>query len=399
MLNNHQVIDKCLKLLSQGLYPYVEQKMRLVYGNQWLTQAGQCLSSDTNLKRTTEESLQQDISSLLSVMTKRWDKAFKDKEHLSNTERAFASEIIQIRNKWAHNTPFSTEDAYRAIDSIYRLLQAIEAEEAQEVEKYKQKIFQALVQEQNRSQKRTQQLSTQEIKSKERLAEILNDIPFEDVTLLERSLTHRSYAYENRINKDNEQLEFLGDCILGFLAGAYIYELCGDISEGELSKLKERLVDNPQLAKLANQLNLGKWILLGKGEKLQDGSKKESLLSNTFEAIIGAYYLDSGIQAVQEIVYPLFESVGEDKIPENISLENLENAKGLLQQYAQKNRFDIPEYTTIQETGTDHNKEFTVQVEIGGNICGQGKGKRKKDAQQQAAANALKKLGVKGYGT
>ncbi|MBS9386639.1 MAG: ribonuclease III [Dolichospermum sp. BR01] len=392
MLNNHQVIDKCLKLLSQGLYPYVEQKMRLVYGNQWLTQSGQCLSPDTNLKRTTEESLQQDISSLLSVMTKRWDKAFKDKERLSNTERAFANEIIQIRNKWAHNTPFSTEDAYRAIDSIYRLLQAIEAEEAQEVEKYKQKIFQALVQEQNRSQKRTQQLSTQEIKIKERLAGILNSIPFEDVTLLERSLTHRSYAYEKRINKDNEQLEFLGDSILGFLAGAYIYEVYGDISEGELSKLKERLVDNPQLAKLANQLNLGQWLLLGRGEKLQDGSKKESLLSNTFEAVIGAYYLDSGIQAVQEIVYPLFASVGEDRIPENISLENLENAKGLLQQYAQKNGFDIPVYNTIQESGTDHNKEFTVQVEINGKIYAQGKGKRKIDAQKQAATNALEKL-------
>jgi ribonuclease-3 len=161
MLNNRDAIGKCLELLSQGLYPYVEQKMRLVYGNQWLTQAGQCLSSDTNLKRNPETSLKQDISSLLYVMTKRWDKVFKS--HLSYVEKAFASEIIDIRNKWAHNIPFSTKDAERAIDTIHRLLQAIEAEESQEVEKYQQKVFQALIQEQNRSQKRTQQLSSQEI--------------------------------------------------------------------------------------------------------------------------------------------------------------------------------------------------------------------------------------------
>ncbi|MBK1990236.1 ribonuclease III [Sphaerospermopsis aphanizomenoides BCCUSP55] len=390
MLNNRDAIGKCLELLSQGLYPYVEQKMRLVYGNQWLTQSGKCLSQDTTLKRTIEESLQQDISSLLLVIVKRWEQAFK--EHLSPVERAFASEIIDIRHKWAHNTPFSTKDAERAIDTIHRLLQAIEAEQSQEVGKYQQKIFQILIQEQNRSQKRTQQLSNQEIRIKERLAGIIDKIPFENVNLLERSLTHRSYAYENRINKDNEQFEFLGDCILGFLAGTYIYEVYGDISEGELSKLKERLVDNPQLAKLANQLNLGQWILLGRGEKLQDGSKKESLLSNTFEAIIGAYYLDAGIQAVKELVDPLFASVVEDKIPEDISLESLENPKGLLQQKAQKNGFDIPTYTTIRETGQDHDKEFTVQVEINGKIYGQGRGKNKKEAEKQAAINALQKL-------
>ncbi|MFM6007786.1 MAG: ribonuclease III [Sphaerospermopsis kisseleviana] len=390
MLNNRDAIGKCLELLSQGLYPYVEQKMRLVYGNQWLTQAGQCLSSDTNLKRNPETSLKQDISSLLYVMTKRWDKVFKS--HLSYVEKAFASEIIDIRNQWAHNTPFSTKDTERAIDTIHRLLQTIEAEESKEVEKYQQQVFQTLIQEQNRSQKRTQQLSSQEIRLKERLAGIIEKIPFEDVNLLERSLTHRSYAYENRINKDNEQFEFLGDCILGFLAGAYIYEVYGDISEGELSKLKERLVDNPQLAKLADKLNLGQWILLGKGEKSQDGSKKESLLSNTFEAIIGAYYLDSGIQAVQELVYPLFASVVEDKIPEDISLESLENPIGLLQQYAQKNGLDIPVYEIIQETGLDHDKEFTIQVKINGKVYGQGKGKNTRDARKQAAINALRDL-------
>ncbi|MFM7369977.1 MAG: Swt1 family HEPN domain-containing protein, partial [Sphaerospermopsis kisseleviana] len=213
------------------------------------------MSSDTNLKRNPETSLKQDISSLLYVMTKRWDKVFKS--HLSYVEKAFASEIIDIRNQWAHNTPFSTKDTERAIDTIHRLLQTIEAEESKEVEKYQQQVFQTLIQEQNRSQKRTQQLSSQEIRLKERLAGIIEKIPFEDVNLLERSLTHRSYAYEKRINKDNEQFEFLGDCILGFLAGAYIYEVYGDISEGELSKLKERLVDNPQLAKLADKLNLG----------------------------------------------------------------------------------------------------------------------------------------------
>lgn len=390
MLNNRDAIGKCLELLSQGLYPYVEQKMRLVYGNQWLTQAGKCLSQDTTLKRTIEESLQQDISSLLLVIVKRWEQAFK--EHLSPVERAFASEIIDIRHKWAHNTPFSTKDAERAIDTIHRLLQAIDAEQSKEVEKYQQKVFQTLIQEQNRSQKRTQQLSSQEIRLKEHLAPILNDIPFEDVMLLERALTHDSYAYEKRISKDNEQFEFLGDAVLGFLAGAYVYSKCGDISEGKLSKLKERLVDNPQLAKLAKKLNLGQWILLGKGEKLQDGSNRESLLSATFEAIMGAYYLDSGIEAVQDLVYPLFDAIFDHQIPEDITVEILENPIGLLQQYAQKNGLDIPVYEIIQETGPDHDKEFTIQVKINGKIYGQGKGKNTKDAKKQAAINALRNL-------
>lgn len=316
-ISNHERIGKALTLLGQGLYPYVEQRMGLAYGSTWLNYAKSCLPENSTLKqRSTEETLQEDVSALLGVVTKRWDKAFK--EDLSHTERAIASELIEIRNKWAHRVHLSNGDTYRALDSMSRWLHAIGAtEEGKTIDAQKQEVFRLLVQEQSRDEMPKSQLSTEEFRVRENLRELLEKIPFQNALLLDHALTHRSYLFENptQTQGDNEQLEFLGDSVIEFLAGDYLYKQYLGRSEGELTKRRSKLVDNIQLAKFATDLSLGRWIRLGKGEESQGGRTKQSLLSNTFEAVIGAYYLDSGIEAVRELVEPLFKLV--DQGPNN----------------------------------------------------------------------------------
>lgn len=393
-ISNHERIGRSLSLLGEGLYPYIEQKMRAIYGNAWLAQAKSCLSEDSTLKRTIEEALCEDVSTLLMVMTKRWEKVFR--QHLSFTERALASELIDVRNRWAHKVRLSTEDTYRALDSITRLLSAIGANEEKEVANQKQEVLRVLLQEQSRPETNKSQTSTEESLIRERLQELLDKIPFQDALLLYRALTHRSYVFENptQTQGDNEQLEFLGDSVLEFSAGDYLYKKYPGSSEGELTKRRSNLVDNIQLGKFASELDLGKWIRLGKGEELQGGRTRLSLLSNTFEAVIGAYYLDSGVEAIRELVDPLFDLVVENPVSENTTSEILEDVKNRLQHWAQTNHQEIPRYYVTHESGEDHAKLFAMEVRINSAVYGKGKGNKKKEAEKQAAADALRKLGL-----
>ena len=391
-ISNHERIGRSLTLLSEGLYPYIEQKMRAIYGNAWLTQAKSCLSEDSTLKRTIEEALREDVSILLMVMTKRWDKVFK--QHLSYTERALASELIDVRNRWAHKVRLSIEDTYRALDSMTRLLSAIGANEQKEVANQKQEVLRFLLQEQSRPETNKSQSSTEESRIREHLHELLDKIPFQDALLLYRALTHRSYVFENptQTQGDNEQLEFLGDSVLEFLAGDYLYKKYPGRSEGELTKLRSNLVDNTQLGKFAIGLDMGKWVRLGKGEELQGGRTRLSLLSNMFEAVMGAYYLDSGIEAVREVVDPLFKLVVEDPISQNTTSEILEDVKNRFQHWAQTNHQEIPKYYVTHESGEDHAKVFAIEVRINSTVYGKGTGNKKKEAEKQAAADALRNL-------
>jgi ribonuclease III len=390
-ISNHERIGKSLTLLGQGLYPYVEQHMRAIYGNAWLTQAKSCLSQDSTLKRTIEETLREDVSALLTVITRRWEKVFKP--NLSHNERAFASELIDIRNKWAHGVRLSTEDTYRALDSMVRLLSAIGATEERAIADQRQDVFWLLSKEKSRPETSKSQTSTEESRIREQLHELLEKIPFQNALLLYRALTHRSYVFENptQTEGDNEQLEFLGDSVLEFLAGDYLYEQYPGRSEGELTKRRSNLVDNTQLAKFATALDLGRWIRLGKGEELQGGRTRASLLSNTFEAIIGAYYRDSGIEAVRELVDLLFDSVVEESAR---SPETPSDVKNYFQHWVQTNHQQIPQYVVTNESGADHAKVFTVEVRVNGTVYGEGTGNRRKDAEKQAAADALRKLGL-----
>ena len=212
---------------------------------------------------------------------------------------------------------------------------------------------------------------------------------FSNLSMLTRALTHRSYVNENpNAVEDNERLEFLGDAVLDFIVGAWVYNRFPEMPEGDLTKMRSALVRNDQLAEFARHLNLGPALRLGRGEAASGGSQRDGLLGSTFEALIGALYLDSGLNAVEDFVKPLLEGVRE------LVLTKIHDPKSQLQEWAQAQKLGAPRYKTIATTGPDHAKEFDVQVEIGGQVVGQGHGTNKHSAEHFAAKNALKSLGI-----
>lgn len=219
--------------------------------------------------------------------------------------------------------------------------------------------------------------------------------PIRDRTLLDLALTHRSYANEHpEVTEHNERLEFLGDAVLGFLVGEMLYRLYPEMNEAELTRLRSRLVDETQLSQVGAKMNLGAMMRLGNGAARENGRNNPSLLNDTFEAIIGAYYLDAGITAVANYIQPLFRSIAQQLVDELDNSQSLIDSKNRLQQWALARYKEVPQYQIIAESGTDNAKEFTAQVSIRGTIYGTGKGHRKKEAQKQAAIAALQQLSV-----
>ncbi|WP_009632048.1 ribonuclease III [Synechocystis sp. PCC 7509] len=214
---------------------------------------------------------------------------------------------------------------------------------------------------------------------------------FRNPSLLRLALTHSSYMHENPgIKGNNERLEFLGDALLGLLIAERLYHKYPDMDEGQLTKLRSTLVDEQQLAKFARKLNIGGQMLLGNGAKLDGGCHNSNLLSSTFEAVIGAYFLDSGIQATSFFVESLVMEVAEHIV----DFQSNKNYKGMLQEWSKPQFGEEPKYDLVSESGADHNKEFIFKVSIKGKEYGRGKGHRIKEAQKNAAENALKKLGL-----
>lgn len=393
---NDEQVGKALRLLGQGLYPYVKRQMQATYGEAWLAKVENTLPKDYTLKRTSEEAVREDIYVLLTVISRQWDKVFKPS--LSQADRALVSELIEVRHKWAHQLSFSTEDTYRALDSMVRLLATIGATEAEAIAQQRQTVLRVLLEEQASRETRRSPISEQEVKIRAQLQDLLKRLPFKDAGLLYRALTHRSYIFEHPTETlgDNEQLEFLGDSILGFLAGDYLYQRNSSSTEQDLTNRRSNLVENSRLATFARKWELGKWLLLSKGEASTGGRERPSLLSNAFEAVIGAYYLDSGIEAVRALVEPLFETVVEVPTASNSCHPATASTdpKGQLQQYALAHHEQLPVYVVVSETGSDHEKVFTVQVQIAGKLYGAGTGRSKKEAEKQAAITALKQLGL-----
>ncbi len=212
---------------------------------------------------------------------------------------------------------------------------------------------------------------------------------FKNPSLFRLALIHRSYMNENpAIKENNERLEFLGDALLGLLIAERLYHKYPDIDEGQLTKLRSALVDEQQLAKFARKLNIGGQMLLGNGAKLDGGCHNSNLLSSTFEAVIGAYFLDSGIQATSCFVESLFMEVAEHIV----DFQSNKNYKSMLQEWSLSKSTDLPEYEIVSESGADHDKEFMAKVCIKGKEYGRGKGHSKKEAEKSAAENALKRL-------
>ncbi len=221
--------------------------------------------------------------------------------------------------------------------------------------------------------------------------------PISDRQLLNQALTHRSYVNEHNDAKEhNERLEFLGDAVLGFIVGELLYKSYPYMSEAQLTRLRSKLVDEQQLSKLGKKLKLGEIMLLGKGAEKDKGRENPSLLNDTFEAIIGAYFLDAGIEAVKNYLQPIFKSLSAELVdtqPHN-ETTNFVDTKNRLQHWALATHKESPVYKIISESGPDHNKEFTAQVSVKGKVYGTGKGRRKQEAQKSAAESALKQLGI-----
>jgi ribonuclease-3 len=214
---------------------------------------------------------------------------------------------------------------------------------------------------------------------------------FSDSSLLRRALTHRSYFNEHpEEGEDNERLEFLGDALLGFLVGELIYGRYPKLSEGQLTSLRSELVREKQLVKFATELGIGKQLRLGKGTIQDGGRQNPSLLSDAFEAIIGAYFLDSGIDKVREFVEPLFIPVADDIVFAQSAL----NSKSMLQEWALAKYGENPQYFLIKESGPDHAKVYTTEVRLKGKLYGSGMGRSKQAAEKSAAQEALKKVGL-----
>lgn len=222
------------------------------------------------------------------------------------------------------------------------------------------------------------------------LAERLG-LEFSDMLLLSRALTHRSYLNEhNEALEDNERLEFLGDAVLDFAVGAWLYHQFPEMPEGDLTRMRSALVYTEQLANFAREIRLGDAMRLGRGEAQAGGRVRSALLCDTFEALIGALYLDGGITAVERFIHPILETAADDII---INRKN-EDPKSLLQEWAQSQGYQAPQYYTRNAYGPDHSKVFEVEVIIGGEIYASGSGPSKQVAAKDAAHKALVKLGL-----
>lgn len=212
---------------------------------------------------------------------------------------------------------------------------------------------------------------------------------FRNPALLTEALTHSSYAHEQHNSmKYNERLEFLGDAVLSIVVSDYIYRNCPNLPEGELTKLRASLVCEKSLFDFAKQIDLGSYLRLSNGERRNGGAKRPSIVSDAFEALIAAIYLDGGMEAAERHILRFV--VPEIEHHKNRSFKDY---KTKLQEIIQKNPGEKLEYRLVGATGPDHNKHFKVEVCLNSNVIGKGGGRSKKEAEQQAAREALELMG------
>ena len=208
-----------------------------------------------------------------------------------------------------------------------------------------------------------------------------------DPGILERAVTHRSFAYENGGLPTNERLEFLGDSVLGLVVTDTLYRTHPDLPEGQLAKLRAAVVNAKALAGIGRELGLGEHLLLGRGEETTGGRDKSSIVADTVEAVIGAVYLDQGLDVATELIHRLFDPL----IAESAGLGAGLDWKTSLQELCAAQSLGVPEYV-VDESGPDHMKSFRARVRVGAELYGDGRGGSKKEAEQQAASTAYAEL-------
>ena len=217
-------------------------------------------------------------------------------------------------------------------------------------------------------------------------------LPFgDDLRLLARALTHRSYVNEHQdVVSDNERLEFLGDAVLDFVVGAWVYNHYPEMAEGELTRMRSALVRTETLAEFSRQLKLGQAMRLGRGELQGGGRDRDILLCATFEALIGALYQHSGLEVARKFVMPLLEPMADTILMQMQTID----PKSRLQEYTQSRGWGIPRYVTAQADGPDHAKIFEIEVYVNGESMGLGSGPSKHSAQLAAAQQALENIAM-----
>lgn len=218
----------------------------------------------------------------------------------------------------------------------------------------------------------------------ETLEEVL-ELRFQDASLLQTALTHRSFIYEStgKGQHCNERLEFLGDSVLACISADFLYRTYPELNEGELSDVRAMLVKGDTLAKFASEIDLGKFLRMGKGERNAGGSQR--ILASAFEALLGAIYLDQGLEAVRVYLVPRIEPLARQIVEKRLFKDN----KSRFQELAQAQEGITPIYRLVSQEGPSHDREFTVEVLLGEQVAGVGQGRNKQTAEQAAALVAL----------
>lgn len=217
-------------------------------------------------------------------------------------------------------------------------------------------------------------------------------LPVDNLSLFARALTHRSYVNENSSTlEDNERLEFLGDAVLDFVVGAWVYHHFPEMAEGDLTRLRSALVRTDSLAAFARRLDFGAALRLGRGELASGGRDRDNILCGAFEAFVGALYLETDVQGAADFIEPLIESVREQLFAQ----PDLSDPKSRLQEWSQGQRLGAPSYILVEKLGPEHSRTFEIEVRLNGEPLGRGRGSSKATAEQEAAKVALDKMGVK----
>ena len=217
---------------------------------------------------------------------------------------------------------------------------------------------------------------------------------FKDRGMLEHALTHRSRVHEDASGGvfDNESMEFLGDSVLGFVIAAMLFREFPQHNEGQKSKLKASLVSSASLARLGEQLNLGEFLILGRGEEKTGGRHKHAIIADSYEALIAAIYLDGGIEPAQRFIETEFASLIQEARRTGAAASFTEDWKSALQEYLQSGGRGLPVYRLAGEIGPDHRKSFVVEIVVDGDVVATAEGRSKKEAAQAAAKAALERL-------
>lgn len=217
-------------------------------------------------------------------------------------------------------------------------------------------------------------------------------LSIKNLSLFVRAMTHRSFVNENSsVIEDNERLEFLGDAVLDFVVGAWVYHHFPEMAEGDLTRLRSAIVRTDSLAAFARRLDFGPALRLGRGELASGGRDRDNILCGAFEAFIGALYLETDVQGVVRFFEPLLESEREQLFAQ----PDLTDPKSRLQEWSQGEKLGAPSYVLVQKIGPEHSRNFEIEVRLNGDALGRGRGPSKAAAEQEAAKAALEKLGVK----